>query len=473
MKILDRFYIGGEWVAPTSGGTMADVINPATEACIAQVAMGTAADADHAVKAAQRAFATWSQTSREDRIALLERIVEQYRLRMPEIAEAVRLEMGAPVTLCNAMQAPVGLVQLQATLDALRTFELEEMRGKTWLCREPVGVAVLITPWNGPLNQIAAKVAPALAAGCTVVLKPSEITPLDAVIFAEVMHAAGTPPGVFNMVFGDGRTVGAALSSHPGVDMVSITGSTRAGVEVAISAAPTVKRVAQELGGKSPLIVLDDADLPAAVRGAVGQCMMNSGQICVAPTRLLVPRDRYEEAVGIAAAAANALKVGDPADPATHLGPLSNRNQFERVQRMIGLGIEEGARVAAGGLGRPEGIGHGFFVRPTVFADVHNGMTVAREEIFGPVICMIPYDDEDDAIGIANDTEYGLAAYVASGDPARARRVAARLRAGSIRINFVALDLTAPFGGFKRSGNGREYGPEGIAEFLEWKSVCM
>lgn len=473
MKMLDRFYIHGEWVTPTAGSRLADVINPATEAPVAQLAMGTAADADRAVAAARDAFATWSQSTREERIALLERIAEQYRARVPELAEAVRLEMGAPVALCNAMQAPIGLVHIQNTLEVLRSFAFESTHGKTWLRREPVGVAALITPWNVPLNQIAAKVAPALAAGCTVVLKPSEIAPLDAVIFAEIMHAAGTPPGVFNMIFGDGPSVGAALSSHPDVDMVSITGSTRAGVEVAKNAAPTVKRVAQELGGKSPLVVLDDADLKTAVSTAVAQCMVNTGQVCVAPTRLLVPRTRYDEALAIAAATADALQVGDPADPATRIGPLSNRAQFDKVQQMIGIGIEEGARVVAGGLGRPDGLERGFYVRPTVFADVHNGMTVAREEIFGPVLCVIPYDGEEEAITIANDTVYGLSAYVASGDAERARHVAARLRAGTVRINFAPADLSAPFGGVKRSGNGREFGAEGLAEFLEWKAVSL
>ncbi|MFJ4292210.1 aldehyde dehydrogenase family protein [Cupriavidus sp. NPDC089707] len=473
MKMLDRFYIHGEWVTPAAGSTLTDVINPATEAPVAQLAMGTVADADRAVAAARDAFATWSQSTREERIALLERIAEQYRARVPELAEAVRLEMGAPVALCNAMQAPIGLVHIQNTLEVLRGFAFETTHGKTWLRREPVGVAALITPWNVPLNQIAAKVAPALAAGCTVVLKPSEIAPLDAVIFVEIMHAAGTPPGVFNMIFGDGPSVGAALSSHPDVDMVSITGSTRAGVEVAKNAASTVKRVAQELGGKSPLVVLDDADLKTAVGTAVAQCMVNTGQVCVAPTRLLIPRTRYDEALAIAAATADALQVGDPADPATRIGPLSNRAQFDKVQQMIGLGIEEGARVVAGGPGRPDGLERGFYVRPTVFADVHNGMTVAREEIFGPVLCMIPYDSDEEAIAIANDTVYGLSAYVASGDAERARRVAARLRAGTVRINFAPADLSAPFGGVKRSGNGREFGAEGLAEFLEWKAVSL
>ncbi|MGO4325949.1 aldehyde dehydrogenase family protein [Cupriavidus sp. 2TAF22] len=471
MKMLNTFYINGQWVAPSAGSTLADIIDPATEAPLGKLAMGTAADADAAVAAARAAFPAWSESSREDRITLLERVIERYRARLDDIAEAVRAEIGAPVTLCKNLQAPIGLAQLQAAVETLRHFEFETSHAKSYVRREAIGVAALITPWNWPLNQIAAKVAPALAAGCTVVLKPSEIAPLDAMIFAEIMHEAGTPPGVFNMIFGEGRTVGATLASHAGVDMVSITGSTRAGVEVAVSAAPTVKRVAQELGGKSALLILDDADLQAAVRSGVAQCMANSGQTCVAPTRMLVPRERYEEAVAIAAAAASEVTVGDPADPATKMGPISNRGQYEKVQRMIGIGIEEGARLVAGGPGRPPGLERGFFARPTIFADVRNDMAIAREEIFGPVLAMIPYDGEEDAIAIANDSVFGLAGYIASGNPERARRVAARLRVGSVRINGAMLDITVPFGGYKTSGNGREYGAEGLAEFLECKSV--
>ncbi|SOY60539.1 aldehyde dehydrogenase family protein [Cupriavidus taiwanensis] len=471
MHIVDKFYIHGKWVQPVEGATQADIIDPATEAVAGRLAMGTAADVDRAVSAAREAFPAWSVSTRETRIALLDRIIAAYQVRVADLAQAVRQEIGAPITLATNLQAAIGLAQLQATLQALRDFAFESPRGKSQVLREAIGVAALITPWNWPLNQIAAKVAPALAAGCTVVLKPSEIAPLDAQIFAEIMDAAGTPPGVFNMIFGEGRVVGSALSSHRDVDMVSITGSTRAGVEVAISAAPTVKRVAQELGGKSPLIVLDDADLQAAVTSGVAQCMVNSGQTCVAPTRVLVPRARYEEAVQVAAAAANAVKVGDPSDPETRMGPISNRSQYDKVQRLIGVGIEEGARLAAGGAGRPDGLARGFYARPTVFADVRNDMTIAREEIFGPVLCLLPYDSEDDAVAIANDTDFGLAAYIASSDPARARRLAARLRAGNVRINGAMMDITAPFGGYKTSGNGREYGPEGIAEFLETKTV--
>ncbi|WP_455287815.1 aldehyde dehydrogenase family protein [Cupriavidus necator] len=471
MKLVDKFYINGQWVEPAPGATQADIIDPTSEAVAGKLAMGTAADVDQAVAAARAAFPAWSASSRADRIALLERISAAYQARLPDLAAAVRQEIGAPVTLATNVQAAIGLGQLQATLQALRNFEFESARGKSYVLREAIGVAALITPWNWPLNQIAAKVAPALAAGCIVVLKPSEIAPLDAQIFAEIMDAAGTPPGVFNMVFGEGRVVGAALSSHRDVDMVSITGSTRAGVEVAISAAPTVKRVAQELGGKSPLIVLDDADLQAAVTSGVAQCMMNSGQTCIAPTRMLVPRGQYEQAVQIAAAVANAVKVGDPADAETKMGPISNRGQYDKVQRLIGVGIEEGARVAAGGLGRPEGLERGFYARPTIFADVRNDMTIAREEIFGPVLCVLAYDTEEEAVAIANDTEFGLSAYIASSNAERARKVAARLRAGSVRINGAMMDITAPFGGYKTSGNGREYGPEGIAEFLETKTV--
>jgi aldehyde dehydrogenase (NAD+) len=473
MKLLNRFYIDGRWIEPSPGSTQKDLIDPATEALTGKLVMGTADDVDRAVAAARAAFPAWSQTSREERVALLERVIELYRARLGDIADAVRAEIGAPITLCKTLQAPIGLAQLQAAVDTLRRFEFERQHEKSYVRREAIGVAALITPWNWPLNQITAKVAPALAAGCTVVLKPSEISPLDAIIFAEIMHEAGTPAGVFNMIFGAGEIVGAALSSHRDVDMVSITGSTRAGVAVAVNAAPSVKRVAQELGGKSALLVLDDADLQAAVTSGVAQCMVNSGQTCVAPTRMLVPRARYEDAVAIAAGVANAIVVGDPNDPATKMGPISNRAQYEKVQRMIGVGIEEGARVAAGGPGRPAGLARGFYAKPTVFADVRNDMAIAREEIFGPVLAMIPYDSEEQAIAIANDTEYGLAGYIASGDIDRARRVAARLRVGSVRINGAMLDITVPFGGYKSSGNGREYGVEGLAEFLEVKSVTV
>ncbi|CAG2156451.1 aldehyde dehydrogenase family protein [Cupriavidus numazuensis] len=471
METLNTFYIDGAWVAPSPGATTADIVNPATEQVIGTLAMGTADDVERAVAAARRAFPAWSQTSREARLALLSRIVELYQARMGDIAAAVTAEIGAPLWLSQQRQAPAGLVQLQATIAALKDLQFQTTRGTTQIVREAVGVVALVTPWNWPLNQIAAKVAPALAAGCTVVLKPSEISPLDARIFAEILHEAGVPAGVFNMLYGDGQLVGRALSSHPQVDMVSITGSTRAGVDVAVHAAPTVKRVTQELGGKSANLILDDADLKAAIPASVIACMMNSGQTCAAPTRLLVPRSRYDEAVAIAAATADKLAVGDPLHPDSKLGPISNRAQYARVQAMIATGIEEGARLAAGGLGRPAGLEQGFYARPTVFADVHGDMAIARQEVFGPVLAMIPYDTEAEAIDIANDSVYGLAGYVWSADAERARVVAGQLRVGLVQINGAPMDFSAPFGGYKASGNGREFGEYGLSEFLEYKSV--
>ncbi|WP_322047760.1 aldehyde dehydrogenase family protein [Paraburkholderia sp. J67] len=471
METLNPFYIGGEWVSPLDGATQWQMIDPVTEEPAGHLAMGTRADADRAVNAARAAFPAWSATDRQTRIALLERIAARYQARLEDFAQAVRQEIGAPITLARTLQAPLGLAHLNAAIETLRDFAFSTERGRSRVVREPIGVAALITPWNWPLNQIMAKVAPALAAGCTVVLKPSEIAPLDAIMLATIFHEAGTPPGVFNMIFGEGSVVGARLAAHPSVDVVSITGSTRAGVDVALHAAPTLKRVTQELGGKSPLVILDDADLRTAVATGVMQCMTNAGQTCIAPTRMLVPFDRYEQAVAIAADVANAITAGDPDDPATKLGPISNRAQYERVQAMIQAGIDEGARLVAGGPGRPGGIERGFYARPTVFADVRNDMRIAREEIFGPVLAMIPYATEAQAIEIANDTEYGLAAYVASGDPARAQRAAASLRAGTVLINGASFDLAAPFGGYKRSGNGREFGAAGFAEFLEYKSI--
>ena len=471
MKTLNRFYINGQWVAPGDAATQHPIIHPADESTIGTVALGTLDDVERAVSAARDAFPAWSQTSREERIALLERIIACYRARADDLADAVRLEMGAPISLCKGLHVPAGLTQIEGALKTLRDFRFEREHGRNYVRREPIGVAALITPWNWPLNQIAAKVAPAIAAGCTVVLKPSEFAPLDAVIFAEIMAEAGTPAGVFNMIFGEGGVVGAALSAHRDVDMVSITGSTRAGVEVALAAAPTVKRVTQELGGKSALIVLDDADLRGAVKSAVVQCMTNSGQTCVAPTRVLVPRAHMPEAAAVAAAVCDQLAVGDPADPATRLGPVANRAQHEKVLHMIRIGIEEGATLAAGGPERPGNTTNGFYVRPTVFADVDNRMTIAREEIFGPVLALIAYDTEDEAIDIANDSPYGLAAYVYSSDDERARRVANRLRAGILRINNAQTDFSMPLGGYKTSGNGREYGEEGFNEYLEIKSV--
>lgn len=467
-----QFYIGGQWVAPAPGATSADIVNPATESVIGSVALGTEADVSRAVSAARAAFPAWSATSREERIAVLTRVMEGYKARLDELAMAIHQEIGAPLWLCKARQAPLGLAMLGSAVAALQQMEFERRLGNTDVVSEPIGVAALVTPWNWPAVTVALKTGYALAAGCTVVLKPSELAALDAHIFAQILHEAGVPSGVFNMVYGTGPVVGAALARHPDVDVISLTGSTRAGVDVAAAAAPSVKRVLLELGGKSPFVILDDADLAAAVKDGVLNCMMNSGQTCVAPTRMLVPRHRHDEAAQIAAAVAHALTVGDPASDDSKLGSVASGAQFDKVQRMIGIGIEEGARLVAGGTGRPDGLDKGFFVRPTVFAGVGNDATIAREEIFGPVLAIMPYDTEEEAVAIANDTEYGLAAYVWSGDAAHARRVAQRLRAGTVRINGASADLGAPFGGYKRSGNGREFGVYGLAEYMEHKAIA-
>lgn len=464
-----QFYIDGAWVDPVTPRAH-EVINPATEEPIARISLGSAADVDKAVAAAKRAFETYSLTSRDERIALLEKIIALYQARLPEIAEAISSEMGAPMWLAKAAQAPAGLGQLMGALNALKEYEFEYSKGKTRIVREPIGVCALITPWNWPMNQIACKVGPALAAGCTMILKPSEMAPLDAMILADVIHEAGVPRGVFNLVNGDGPGVGVAMSAHPDVDFVSFTGSTRAGIEIAKNAAPTVKRVAQELGGKSPNIVLDDADLQKAVAGGVMQCFMNSGQSCNAPTRMFVPRARHDEAAAIAKAAAEATKVGDPASEERVIGPIANARQYAKVQEMIEIGMKE-AELVAGGLGRPDGLNKGYFVKPTVFANATNEMTIAREEVFGPVLTIIPYDTEEDAIRMANDTVYGLSAYVQSGSVERARKVASRIRAGNVHLNGAGTDANAPFGGYKQSGNGREWGDFGLEEFLEVKAV--
>jgi len=463
-----QFYIGGEWVDPLEPRAL-EVRNPATDEVCGHISQASAADVDRAVKAARSAFETWSQTSREERLAVFERIIAAYQARFADLAAAITEEMGAPVALSQRAQVPVGQMHLSTAAQVLKDYVFEEARGSTLIVREPVGVCGFITPWNWPMNQIAAKVAPALATGCTIVLKPSEISPFSAVIFAEIMQAAGVPAGVFNLVQGDGPTTGAALAAHPDVDMVSFTGSTTAGVEVARAAAATVKRVHQELGGKSPNIVLDDADVAKAAAAGVRAVMSNSGQSCNAPTRLLVPRARLAEAEAAARAAAEATVVGDPAGPA-HLGPVVSQAQWNKIQDLIQAGIDEGATLVAGGPGRPEGLDRGWYVRPTIFSDVTNDMRVAREEIFGPVLVILPYDDLDQAVAIANDTPYGLAAYV-QGDSARARKVAARLRAGQVNINGAPVDPMAPFGGYKQSGNGREWGEHAFAEFLEIKAV--
>ena len=469
MDNAKKFYINGEWVDPIGTETM-DVINPATEEPICAIALGNSADVDRAVAAAKAAFETFSQTTREERIALLEKIIACYKARMGDIAAAVSQEMGAPMGLANAAQAPAGLGHLMYTLNALKEFSFEQMVAGNKIVREPIGVCGLITPWNWPLNQIAAKVGPAIAAGCTMVLKPTEIAPINALIFAEVMHEAGVPAGVFNLVNGTGPEVGVAMSSHPDIDMMSFTGSTRAGISVAQEAAKTVKRVTQELGGKSPNIILDDADFAAAVsRDMAGMCM-NTGQSCNAPTRMLVPEARMDEAAAIAKATAEAIVVGDPSDTGTQVGPLVSQMQFDKVQALIQKGIDEGAKLETGGVGRPEGMNRGYFVKPTVFSHVTNDMTIAQEEIFGPVLSLIGYKDEEDAVRIANDTVYGLSAYI-SGSAERAKAVASKLRAGNVHLNGAGVNPGAPFGGYKQSGNGREFSVWGLEEFLETKAV--
>ncbi len=465
-----QFYIGGEWVAPRSTKTL-PVMNPATDEAIATIALGNKADVDDAVAAARAAFPAFSETTREQRLALLQAVFAAYQAHFDEMAETISREMGAPLWLSKAAQAAAPMGHLGAMLEVLGSYQFEVERGQTLMRREPIGVCGLITPWNWPVNQIACKVVPALAAGCTMVLKPSEIAPLSGILWAKILHEAGVPKGVFNLVNGDGPTVGEAIASHPQVDMVSFTGSTRAGVAVAIAAAPTVKRVTQELGGKSANIILDDADLKASVVGGVRSCFTNSGQSCNAPTRMLVSRAQHDDALAIAKATAEAMRVGDPFTDGTMLGPVASQMQFDKIQRLIQAGIDEGATVATGGPGRPDGLSRGCYVRPTVFGNVRNDMTIAREEIFGPVLSILPYDSEADAVRIANDTVYGLSGYVSSGDPGHARKVAKQLRSGNVHVNGAQIDFGAAFGGYKQSGNGREWGEAGFEEFLELKSV--
>ncbi len=469
MRDYLKFYINGAWVDPVTAKTL-DVINPATEKSAGRISMGSAADVDRAVKAARAAFASYSQSSVDQRVALLERIVVEYQKRYADMAAAITEEMGAPVALAQKAQAAMGVAHLQSALAVLKHYAFQELRGTTMLSKEPIGVCGLITPWNWPVNQIACKVAPALATGCTMVLKPSEIAPFSAQIWTEVLHAAGVPAGVFNLVNGDGPTVGAAIASHPEVDMVSFTGSTRAGIEVARNAAPTVKRVHQELGGKSPNIILPDADFKRAVTNGVRGVMGNSGQSCNAPTRMLVPNDRMAEALEIAKAAAQATTVGAP-DSGSALGPVISATQWDKIQTLIHKGIEEGATLVAGGPGKPDGLDVGYYVKPTVLGHVNNQMSVAREEIFGPVLVILGYDTVDEAVAIANDTPYGLAGYVSGTDLEVARQVASRLRAGQVNINSAGPDMMAPFGGFKQSGNGREWGEHAFGEFLEVKAM--
>ncbi len=472
MQDKTKFYINGAWVAPVTPKTM-DVINPATEKPVATISLGSAADVDAAVAAASKAFESWSQTSVEERIALLEKLMEVMIRRDDEMAEAIRLEMGAPVAVAKNQQAPCGPSHLEGFIAALKQYNFEadyNDKGER-IVHEPIGVCGLITPWNWPINQIALKVIPAVAVGSTCILKPSEIAPLSAMLFAEMMDEAGFPAGVFNLVNGEGIVVGEAMSAHPDIDMMSFTGSTRAGAAVTRTSAETVKRVSLELGGKSPNIVFSDSDLEKAVKRGVASCFNNTGQSCNAPTRMLVERDSYDEAIRIAEEMAAKVSVGNPEEEGRHLGPVVSEIQYNKIQGLIEQGISEGARLIAGGPGKPEGFEEGYFVKPTIFADVSNDMVIAREEVFGPVLAMIPFDTEEEAIAIANDTPYGLAAYLQTQDAAKARRVAKKLRAGRVHINGTGFSAGAPFGGYKQSGNGREGGKWGLEDFLEVKAI--
>jgi aldehyde dehydrogenase (NAD+) len=464
-----KFYINGAWVDPISKNRMG-VENPATEEIVAEVALGNQADIDAAIMAARAAFDGWTVTPVADRIALVERILAEYNARYEEFAQVMSTEMGAPIEWARSAQAWAGQVHIESTIKAAKEMAWEYMRGDTRIVHEGIGVCALITPWNWPMNQIACKVAPALIAGCTMVLKPSEIAPLSGVLFAQVCHAAGVPAGAFNLVNGTGAEVGARMSVHPEVDMVSFTGSTRAGTLIAAAAAPTVKRVAQELGGKSPNIILPSADLEAAVKGGVEGCMGNTGQSCDAPTRMFVSRAQHDVALAFAKDAAEACVVGDPREDSTTMGPLVSKVHFDKVQGLIQKGIDEGATLVTGGTGRPAGQNRGWFVRPTIFGNVRNDMTIAREEIFGPVLCILPYDSIDDAVKMANDTPYGLAAFIA-GPVEEAKPIARRLRAGTVNLNYPAWDTFAPFGGYKQSGNGREYADWAIHDFCEVKGI--
>jgi aldehyde dehydrogenase (NAD+) len=471
MENLQKFYINGEWVNPLSAATMA-VLNPATEQQIGLVALGNDADVDRAVAAANAAFEGFSQTSKDERLALLGRVREITKARFEDLAQAMRMEMGAPITMSRDAQTDAAIGHLDGFIAALE--ELEErvtLANGDIMVREPIGVCGLITPWNWPMNQITLKVLPALATGCCVVLKPSEHTPVSAMVYAEILHEAGYPAGVFNLINGEGPVVGAALSRHPDIQMMSFTGSTRAGTAVTRDAADTVKRVTLELGGKSPNLVFADCDLEAQVTASVAECMLNTGQSCDAPTRLLVERSCYDEVLKIAKQAAADTTVGNPEDEGDHIGPLFDRIQFDRVQAMIKVGIAEGATLLAGGLGKPEGHETGWFVKPTIFSDVSNDMRIAREEIFGPVLVIIPFEDETDGISIANDTPYGLAAFLQTGNKERAERVASKLRAGAVHINGGGIEYGTPFGGYKQSGNGREGGMMGLEDYLETKTL--
>ena len=470
MKDLRKFYVDGEWVDPICANDLA-VENPATEELVATISLGAMTDVNRAVAAAKHAFPSYSQTSVDERIALLEKLLTIYSDRYDEMAVAISIEMGAPISFSTTAQADCGRGHINAALEALKEFKFERQIGSTRVVKEAIGVCGFITPWNWPINQISCKVAPALATGCTMVLKPSEIAPISGYLFTEMMHQAGFPDGVYNMINGNGPDVGAVIAAHPDIDMVSFTGSTRAGVLVAKAAADTVKRVTQELGGKSPNIIFEDANLEKDVTAGVRRMMNNTGQSCNAPSRMLVQSSVYDQAIKIAKTAAEDIAVDQPTKEGEHLGPLSSRVQFDKVQGLIKKGMEEGANVVAGGPGKPDGLDIGYFVKPTVFSGVSNDMTIAQEEIFGPVLTMISFDTEEQAIEIANDTPYGLAAYFSTASEERAARVASQLRAGMISVNSASQNYTAPFGGYKQSGNGREWGEFGFDDFLEIKGI--
>ncbi|MDM3870109.1 aldehyde dehydrogenase family protein [Porticoccus sp. W117] len=470
MENLRKFYIDGQWVEPLES-TSREVENPATGQSFATTAMGSAADVERAITAARAAFDSFSQTSREERLAMLERLLAGYMERYDEIAAAITQEMGAPISFSKAAQADTGRGHIQAAIDALKNYQFEESTSSARVVKEPIGVCGFICPWNWPMNQIVCKVAPAIAAGCTMVVKPSEETPLSAMLFTEVVHQAGIPAGVYNVINGPGSVVGEVLSTHPEVDLVSLTGSTRVGALVSKAAADSIKRVALELGGKSPNLILDDADMEKAVKWGVFNCFENTGQSCNAPTRMLVPQSRYEEALDVAVRTAAKVQVGDPTQEGRHLGPMASKKQYDTTQRYIQIGIDEGARLLWGGLGKPEGLEQGYYAKPTIFADVRNDMTIAQEEIFGPVLCIIPYGDEEEGIAIANDSIYGLAGYVQGSDVERCRRVARRIKAGMIHLNGAYQDYDAPFGGYKQSGNCREWGAYAFEDFLEIKAI--
>jgi aldehyde dehydrogenase (NAD+) len=470
----DKFYIDGQWQPPSAQSDYRDVINPATERTIARIAMGSSEDINIAVEAAQRAFKSFAKSSKTERLELLNNILAVFEQRYDDMSEVICAELGAPISLCQNAQTAVGIGHLKATITTLENYHFEQVNSEgDLILREPIGVCGLITPWNWPINQIALKVFPALAAGCTMVLKPSEMTPLNALLFTEIIDAAGVPPGVFNLVNGDGQNAGASLSKHPDIQMISFTGSTRAGSQISKDSAATVKRVALELGGKSPNIILPDADLKAAVTKGVGHCFQNTGQSCNAPTRMLVHQDQYEQAMAIAAEAAQKTTVGPPDQTGKHLGPLVSATQYSKVQALMQTAIDEGATLLAGGPGRPEGFDQGYYVKPTVFGNVTNDMTIAQEEVFGPVLVIIPFTSDEQAIAIANDTPYGLAAYIQSKDQERALGIMRELRAGMVRINGTDIGYSSPFGGYKLSGNGREGGSLGLEDFCEIKAVSL